>query len=169
MDFYQLAEVCTLEEKVARHEAAHFIVLIYLFVDNLPSITAVALTECNTNGKVEFPLPQVKESLYVCLAGYAQDSLIPGISYKLLSTEPNPHSDLDQYLTLYENLNEVTLLWYDGKTHEIVMKDFEETVKICTELENDINDFAILLLEKTIIEGELLTQQIEHYSKKYSK
>jgi hypothetical protein len=161
----------TSEEIVARHEAAHFIVMVYLLVDNLPLITKVALSDDNTNGVVSCDqTKQVKEFFYVFLAGHATDPLIKvGYYHSLLTiSRPFEDSDLDKYLDLYSKLNDVKLLWDDVKTHEIIINDLQDTVKLCTKLDNDINDFATLLLGKRIIDGELLTHQIEHYSKKYS-
>ena len=188
--FYQGPRGYTKEEKkVARHEAAHFIVMVYLLRDILPLITLIEKvvkshdnqgpngTVC-CNHKIK---QEEKEFLYVYLAGAAMDSLIPCAPDELLGTEPNfiypktyskcdldkllgtervPYSDLDRYLTLYKELNHVVL-------DEVIIKDFEETVKICTKLEKHIIAFADLLLEKTIIEGVPLAQQIEFYSNKH--
>ena len=180
MIFYQPTEPneYTQEKKVASHEAAHFIVMIYLLRDNLPLrlIKGVALYDDGnheTNGIVCCDLTikqEAKEFLNVHLAGKAMESLIEGDSYKLLTDEiPTEYSDLYKYLALYSKLNDVNLLWRHEETRKVIIKDFEETVKICQKLKDDINDFATLLLEKKIIMGGLLVQQIEHYSKKYSK
>ncbi len=170
MDFPLISEECPKEEKVAKHEAAHFIVMVYLLGDNLPlmtSIKGVALFDDgknSINGKIYFDCTkqEAKEFLYIYLAGKAMESLIEGDSYKLLTDEiPTEYSDLGKYLALYSKLNNGEFWWHEDKTSEIINKDFQYTVKLCKELEDDINGFATLLLEKRIITEGLLAQEIE--------
>jgi hypothetical protein len=162
------------QKKAARHEAAHFIVMVNLFADNLPLITKVELLDDKIGGKVSYSYPnkeQLKKLPYVFLAGEAMDSKIQNGDYEsLLTIElPNKDSDLDQYLYLYFNIYGVNLhcSWNHDETREIIIKDLQYSVELCKKLERHIKNFADILLRDRIIEGDPLAKQIKLYSEKY--